>query len=176
MPRSTPSDVCHDMFDMRAELQTNAGDKWMSFKLERYFSPQSPALVGHTNKQMKALNYSKKIEFKNNPAEMLIKDLPCMSLVNEGIDSTMRERILLRYLTQICWFPSAALNNFITWEAIDSLQQKPQINYMGATISGVFQFKENGDIVKFFSKSFLWHWTKQNIRKMARRNDGIQRV
>jgi hypothetical protein len=56
---------------------------------------------------------------------------------------------LLRYLAETVWFPSAALNNYIAWEEVDSTTAKATMSYKGTTASGVFKFNTDGDVVSF---------------------------
>ena len=49
----------------------------------------------------------------------------------------------------MCWFPSAALNDYITWETIDDTSAKATLTINDKSVSGVFTFSSNGDLVSF---------------------------
>lgn len=49
----------------------------------------------------------------------------------------MDQGALLRYLAEMQWFPSAALNRYIQWEEIDSFSAKATMSDQGVTASGV---------------------------------------
>jgi hypothetical protein len=52
-----------------------------------------------------------------------------------------------RYLSEICWFPSAALNPYITWEAIDATTAKATMVHNGVSGSVIFHFSKGDDII-----------------------------
>jgi hypothetical protein len=61
---------------------------------------------------------------------------------------------MLRYLAEIVWFPSAALNDYLQWEQVDSTTVKATITHGGITASGLFKFDANGDVVSFEAKRY----------------------
>lgn len=61
----------------------------------------------------------------------------------------MDQSSLVTYLSEILFIPSAALQDFVTWEAIDDLHAKATISYWGISVDGIFSFKENGEMVSF---------------------------
>ncbi len=60
----------------------------------------------------------------------------------DGKGEKMDEGTLQRFLAEIVWFPSAALSQYITWEAIDSLSAKATMNYKGTNGSGLVAISE----------------------------------
>lgn len=60
-----------------------------------------------------------------------------------------------RYLSEVVWFPTAALSNYITWEKIDSLSARAIMNYKGSTGSGVFYFNSEGNFIKFSTMRYM---------------------
>lgn len=85
----------------------------MPFKAEQYFTPQQPAFVWKAHVKMMPLVYMNgRDKFENGKGEMLIKALSLVNVVNEGGDTKINESTMLRYLAEMCWFPSAALNEY----------------------------------------------------------------
>jgi len=71
-----------------------------------------------------------------------------------GGSSEMDQSTLLRYLAEIVWFPTAALNDYIKWEEIDANSARATMCYQGVTGSGVYTFDENGDYVSFIARRY----------------------
>jgi hypothetical protein len=58
---------------------------------------------------------------------------------------------LVTFLSECLLLPSAALQDYITWEAIDALHAKATISCYGRTACGVFTFNEVGEMLSFTS-------------------------
>jgi hypothetical protein len=63
--------------------------------------------------------------------------------------SVMDKSSLVTYLSEVLFIPSAALQDYIKWEAIDDLHAKAAVSCYGITVSGVFTFDENGEMQSF---------------------------
>lgn len=53
------------------------------------------------------------------------------------------------FLSEILLFPNAALQEYVTWEAIDNLHAKAVMSYCGISVSGIFAFNEAGEMLSF---------------------------
>lgn len=61
----------------------------------------------------------------------------------------MDESSLVTFLSESLLVSDAALQNYIRWEAIDTLHAKATISYYGMTVSGIFTFNETGEMLSF---------------------------
>lgn len=62
---------------------------------------------------------------------------------------TMDKSSLVTFLSESLLIPSAALQNYIVWEAIDDSHAKATISYYGISVSGVFTFNDLGEMLSF---------------------------
>jgi len=123
--------------------------KWTDAYAEQYFTIDKPAFIWKVDMQMMSfIDISGRDKFIEGKGEILIKMFSLLNIVNEKGEK-MDEGTLQRFLGEIVWFPSAALSQYITWEAIDSLSAKATMNYKGTSGSGTFYFNEQGDFVKY---------------------------
>ena len=60
----------------------------------------------------------------NGKGAMLIKLAGLFSVVNVSENEKINSASMIRYLSELCWFPSAAISDYITWERIDSNSAK----------------------------------------------------
>ena len=134
----------------KARMKMKPGQKdWNDAVAEQYYSVEKPAFVWKVKMNMPPfIKITGRDKFVNGKGEMLIKIFSLLNIVNEKGEK-MDEGTLQRFLAEIVWFPSAALSEYISWEAIDSLSAKATMNYKGTTGSGTFYFNEQGDFVKF---------------------------
>jgi len=61
----------------------------------------------------------------------------------------MDKASLVTFLSEYLIIPNAVLQNYIIWEEIDDLHAKATISYYSITASGIFTFKENGEMLSF---------------------------
>lgn len=61
---------------------------------------------------------------------------------------------LLRFLAEMVWYPTAFLEDFVTWEARDAVSAKATIRLGELSVSGVFHFDREGRIVRFTGKRY----------------------
>lgn len=56
---------------------------------------------------------------------------------------------LVTVLSECLIIPNVALQDYITWEAIDDTHAKATISYDGISANGIFTFSENGEAISF---------------------------
>lgn len=128
---------------------------WMPFEAEQYFTVDEPGFVWKAKVKMNPLLYfAGRDKYFQGKGEMNIKVLSLLPVVNAGGSSEMDQSTLLRYLAEMTWFPTAALNDYIKWEEIDANSARATMSCKGVTGSGVYTFDDNGDVVSFFAKRY----------------------
>ncbi|MDD4335310.1 MAG: hypothetical protein PHY77_06850 [Desulfotomaculaceae bacterium] len=128
---------------------------WMPFEAEQYFNVEEPGFVWKAKVKMNPLLYfSGRDRYFQGRGEMNIKVLSLLPVAAAGGSSEMDQSTLLRYLAEMIWFPTAALNDYIKWEEIDANSAWATMSYQGVTGSGIYTFDDNGDAVSFFAKRY----------------------
>lgn len=61
----------------------------------------------------------------------------------------MDKASLVTFLSECLLVPSAALQDYILWEPIDTTHAKATITYWGTTAQGIFSFNDDGEAVSF---------------------------
>lgn len=136
-------------------IRTEEGQPWMPAEAEQYFTIDEPGFIWKTKVRMNSLLYlvgrDKYYEGKGN---MLIKFKALMSVV-DARGKEIDQGTMLRYLGETVWFPTAALSNYIKWESIDSDSARANMSYGRVTVSAVFKFNENGEVINFVCKRYM---------------------
>jgi len=139
----------------KGEMKTKPEGKWMPFTAEQYFDVENPAFVWVTDvTAFPRIHLSGRDEFNNGEGEMLIKLLSLIPVVNEGKNEKVNSGTMLRFLGEICWFPSAALNQYITWEEVDANSTKATFSLNNKKVSGLFTFTKNGEFHSFEAERY----------------------
>jgi hypothetical protein len=123
-------------------------DKWIPTSAEQYFTIDKPAFIWKVNMEMMPLvPVAGRDQFVHGKGQMLIKAFSLFNMVNQA-DEKIDQGALQRYLAEICWFPSAALSPYITWQAIDDHSAKASMTYNGVSGSVIFYFNKDGDMIR----------------------------
>jgi hypothetical protein len=100
-------------------MRTGPDKPWMPVVAEQYFSVNPPGFVWSVNARMKGvLPIAGRDRYADGHGHMLIK-LASLLTVADGVGAEIDQGAMLRYLGEIVWFPSAALSDSVSWEAID---------------------------------------------------------
>ena len=138
----------------RASMRMSPEQSWMSVEAEQYFAVETPGFIWKAEIQAAPLVHiagrDKYFEGKGN---MLIKPLSLFT-VADGKGEEIDQGSMLRYLAETVWFPSAALEEYITWEEIEADQAKATMTYGDVAASGIFTFNEKGEVVRFEAERF----------------------
>ncbi|WP_369017274.1 hypothetical protein QBE54_05870 [Thermatribacter velox] len=139
----------------RGLIRTTEEQPWMSARAEQYFTVDNPGFLWKVRVKVNPFLFlvgrDKYFKGKGN---MLIKLLAFINVVNaQGRE--IDQGTMLRYLGEIVWFPSAALNDYVEWQAIDDRSARAIMTYGGITAQAVFSFNENGDVVGFSCKRYM---------------------
>lgn len=135
-------------------MRTQKDGPWMESEAEQYFRVDDPSFVWKAKVKMAPFLYlSGNDTFKDGKGKMKILFLSLFSVVDaEGPE--MDSGTMMRYLAEMPWFPAAALNSYIQWEEVDQYSAKATMTYKGVSVSGIFNFNENGDLLKFTGKRY----------------------
>nr|WP_316246788.1 DUF6544 family protein [Paenibacillus ihumii] len=64
----------------------------------------------------------------------------------------MNQACLVTFLSESLVMPNAALQDYITWEAVDAAQAKATITYKGLSARGIFTFSDSGQPLTFMTE------------------------
>lgn len=132
------------------EMKTEPDGSWMEFTAMQYFDVTNPSFVWKVDvRMMPLITLTGRDKLQDGQGAMLIKLLSLVNVVNEKHNDQINTGTLIRYLGEICWFPSAALSETITWEEIDDSSAKATLTIDGQQVSGIFRFRENGEMRSF---------------------------
>lgn len=131
------------------QMRTTPNGNWMPVSAEQYFRTDPPGF--HWTTEVDAgygLYLAGRDLYQDGRGHMLIKALSLFPVADAKGPET-DQGTLLRYLAETCWFPDAALQPYIQWEAIDSASVKATMRNGDITASGVFHFSPEGDLLGF---------------------------
>ena len=137
------------------EMKTSPDGKWMPFTAVQYFNCDNPSFVWKTRVKPLPLTFlNGRDKLINGEGQILIKLFSLITVVNEGKNEKINAASMQRYLAEMCWFPSAAINDYITWEAIEPTTAKAILTIDGKSVSGIFKFSTEGKLLSFETERY----------------------
>lgn len=136
------------------EMMTKPDGKWIPFEAEQYNTLDKPGFIWTTEMQtFPGIYITGRDKYQNGRGNMLIKLMSIFPIADAKGPET-DQGTMLRNLAEICWFPSAALNDYIQWEQIDSLTARATMTWGGITAPGIFRFGADGDLLSFEAQRY----------------------
>lgn len=147
-------------------MKTKPDGRWMPFEATQRFNIQEPAFVWNTKVEMAPFLYLMgRDKYYKGAGDMTIKLLSLFKVVDEGSNDKINTGTMLRFLSETCWFPSAALSPYISWTAIDSTKAKATMHYEGMLVTGIFTFSETGDFLSFSAQRYFGGGEEATLEK-----------
>ncbi|WP_224484724.1 DUF6920 family protein [Robertkochia aurantiaca] len=130
-------------------------ESWYRGSAEQFFSVRPPAFIWTIDMKMNPIMpVAGRDKFEAGKGEMLIKLLSLIPVANARDHEKVNQATLQRYLAEIVWFPSAALSDYIKWEALNEYSAKAIMTYEGTRGEGIFHFDHSGRFKKFTAMRF----------------------
>jgi hypothetical protein len=136
------------------EMRTTVDGKWMKMTAEQWLSAEKPGFLWLAEVQASfGLYLAGKDKYENGHGHMLIKLLSLFPVV-DAKSREIDQGTMVRYLAEMIWFPSAALQQYVHWTAIDSSTAQVDMTYAGLTVTGYFKFNNQGDVISFSAQRY----------------------
>ncbi|WP_211171183.1 DUF6544 family protein [Bacillus sp. DNRA2] len=143
-------------FSQKGKMKLKPSQKdWFPSTVEQYVTTEKPGFIWKVHMNMSSLiHVVGRDKFHEGKAAMTIKVGSLFPVVNMFDDDKTNQSTLQRYLMELPWYPTAALNSYITWEEIDDKSAKATMTYKGVTGSATFHFDERGQLLKVSAMRF----------------------
>lgn len=129
-------------------MRTGPGRPWMPVEAEQYINVDQPGFVWKAKSPMAPLlNMLVRDMYFQGNGSMQVKLLGLIPVVDAKPGKEMNQSAMLRYLAEMVWYPTAALNNYIQWQEINTNSARAVMTWQGVTASMVFQFDKQGDLI-----------------------------
>lgn len=110
-------------------MRTSPPGNWMPTEAEQYVNVNEPGFVWKADVRMlRFLPLAGRDTYLGGRGNRLIKAFSAVPIV-DAADAKTDQGTLLRFLGELCWFPSAALSPYLTWQAIDNQHTQAIMTY-----------------------------------------------
>jgi hypothetical protein len=129
--------------------------RWLQATATQFTNIQVPAFIWNVEVKMNGfLSFYGRDKLVDGNGTMLIKLNALFNIVNET-GPKISEGSMQRYLGELVWFPTLALNEHISWQAVNDTTAIATLNYGGNKVSGTFSFNAEGDFVQFSTWRYM---------------------
>lgn len=136
-------------------LRTKESQPWMPAETDSYYTVNKPGFIWKARiKAAPLVHLVGRDMYYEGRGHMKIKLLSLITVADargEEID----QGSLLRYMAEMVWFPTAALNSYMSWEEVSSNSAKATLSYQGVIASGLFRFNDLGEPVEFEAERYM---------------------
>ena len=140
-------------FSQKGKMKLNKDqDKWLKPKAKQIVSVDKPGYLWQVDIPMFPLiNTRGRDFFYNGEGFMEIRIGSLIPVVDVNNNEKINESSLHRFLMELPWYPTAALEKYITWEEINKKSAKAILSYQGISVESIFYFEEDGKLTKIES-------------------------
>jgi hypothetical protein len=130
-------------------MRTAPDGKWMPVTAEQRIITGSPAFIWIAEvSAAPGIFLSARDTYREGKGRMYIRALSLLP-VADARGSEIDQGAMVRYLAEIVWAPSAAVNDHIRWENAGPNEATATMTWGGITASGVFTFDAGGSMTGF---------------------------
>ena len=123
--------------------------QWFKPEAEQLITVSEPGFLWQVDLAMLPVIKTKGRDlFYKGQASMLIKIAYLLPVVDQKANAKINESALHRFLLELPWYPTAALNNYLNWEEIDATTARATISYQGVQASVDFIFDQKGNLLR----------------------------
>lgn len=122
-------------------------ENWLDAEAEQYINVKEPGYLWHVDLPiMPLINTKGRDLFYQGKASMEIKIGSIIPVVNAADNKKLNESSYHRFLLELPWYPTAALEDYISWQAVDEQSAKAVLSYQGTSVEATFYFEKDGKL------------------------------
>lgn len=126
------------------EFRPREDRRWMPFKAEQLYTTDPPGFLWRASFRVAPLLGIHGRDLYRDGSGAIDMRLLSLIPVARKHGGLLDQGALVRYLSEIVWFPSAALRPAITWEAVDAVSARATMAFGKVIASATFFFDEQG--------------------------------
>jgi hypothetical protein len=139
----------------RGYFRTKEDQKWMPLKAEEYFTVDPPGFLWFGRiRMLPFVNVAAIDKFSNGEGSLVVKMMSAFK-VAEAKGEEYDQAELVRFLSEMIWFPSAFLSEYIRWEVINSESVKATIQVKDLSAEAVLYFNQEGQITNITAERYM---------------------
>ena len=133
-------------------MRLQPGQPWMPLDAEEHYSVQPPGFVWAGTVRLGPLPVARARDmYAGGKGRMLVKVASLWPVVDASGEQ-MDRAAMMRYLSEMIWFPAAFLADNISFEAVDDSSARVTLTDHGRTATGTLVFDQEGRLTNFVAR------------------------
>jgi hypothetical protein len=135
----------------KGSMSLGPGKSWVPFQAEQYFTADIPSFIWFgVIKVSPFMTVSAQDSYLGGEGRMYVR-LMSLLKIDDAKGRDMDMAALMRFLSELMWFPSGLLGKNVRWQAVGADSARVSITDNGITVSGLCRFNKRGDLVEFIA-------------------------
>ncbi len=136
------------------KMRPGPGQPWMPLDAGEYYSVQPPGFVWDGRMHLGPLPIGRARDmYLHGRGNMLVKVASLFTVV-DAMGEEMDQGSMMRYLSEMIFFPSAFLGDNLSFEAVDERSARVTLTDHGRTATGTMYFDGAGGLTDFVAKRY----------------------
>jgi hypothetical protein len=138
----------------RGQIRLGPGQPWVPLDAEEHYSVQPPGFVWAGTARMGPLAVARARDmYAEGTGRMLVKVASLWPVVDASGEQ-MDQAAMMRYLSEMIWFPAAFLAANISFEPVDDCSARVALTDHGRTATGTLFFDNEGRLTGFVAERY----------------------
>ena len=135
-------------------MQPNPGQPWFPLSAEEHYSVRPPGFVWDATLRIGPFPLVRARDmYREGAGNMLIKALGLFPIA-DVVGPEMDQGSMMRYLSEMIWFPTAFLGDNVSFEPVDDRSARVTLTDGGRTASATMVFDDSGKLVDFVAERY----------------------
>ena len=141
--------------EQKGFFKLKPGQKWLPVRGTQYFTTEPPGFVWQAAIKMNPLLWvSGKDTYSLGKGNMKMK-LWSFIKFSDVSGPKLDQGTMLRYLSEIIWFPTAYLSSYLEWQPVDSDTAQVTMKYGGVAASALLSYDSEGRLTRFVADRYM---------------------
>ena len=157
-------------------MRLGPGQPWLSLRAKQYYSVQPPGFVWDGTVRAGPVPIGRARDmYVDGKGSMLVKALSLFGVVDaQGVE--IDPGAMMRYLSEMVWFPSAFLLGNVSFEAVDEGSARVTLTDQGRTASGTLTVDPDGRLTGFVRRAIPDGGREPRPRDLVDASDRVRRA
>jgi uncharacterized protein DUF6544 len=131
-----------------------AGQRWIPLRAQEWFSVRPPGFVWDATMRVAGIPVGRARDmYQGGQGRMLVKAASLVTVADVDGEE-MDQGSMMRYLSELMWFPSAFLEDNISFRAIDATSARVTMTDHGKTATATLFFDSAGRLTNFMARRY----------------------
>ena len=138
----------------KGRMRPGPGQPWLPVDAEEHYSVQPPGFVWAGTARVGPLAVARARDmYAEGKGRMLVKVASLWPVVDASGEQ-MDQAAMMRYLSEMIWFPAAFLAANISFEPVDGSSARVALTDHGRTVTGTMFFDQQGRLTDFVARRY----------------------